>query len=774
VIVVNLIGKLSRPNKYIYISALSVLVLCLNLWCGYITIHYTYIGMDITSHDGAWTIINIDPRGEGENLGLHLGDQIKKVDELPPALHQTVWKWGQVEQANTILVQHGGQDIKYKVHNNNNPIHLFLSLILLGDFCLFIAGILRFKFFQSKSAAKLAYVFGIIGLILISMRASSLDDTLAKFIVACSVSYLPIILAHFIFVFFHENAGYYYKTRLFNIFYLAIGFLSLLRVRYFLAFQNSNDIKIDSFIILLSFITGLLINLIILILFFLRIKRSKDQKLINIIRIIWFTLALSFTPLIFLSVIPLLLRGQAWIDFYYTSMLVFLFPFSFLYLIFAHQLFDINRIIYRSIFFLVAAVAQTIISMIVLLFIEKDKLSLIQLLLFFGIQFFVFVFTLYFKFRFRERLEYLFFPNKHDLEIKLREIIHNMGGMSSLNEIKKRVLEPIAQALDLKGVLLFIGEEVISHGEINFEEARRSLMEKVHSSCSAIPVGQNNFWLVVTKKKSDIKLSREEHRWLNTVSTHLGVTLENLSLIQKLSYKMEEFFKHIPEEGLNELIWLRKTIFQVQERERERIASDLHDTIMQDIYFIKQKLSILSGTQNKEEQDEMLTDVAEHLEVVNFNLRDTCFNIYPYLLNDVGFSKAIQSLINSNRIDTHYQINISVSKEIENLDIEIKRHFFRITQELLNNAKKYSFATEVFLSFHMNDGKCVLDYRDNGKGFCIEVHSEDEHSEIFSGSGLMQIKNRVYSMHGKFIINSRPNYGVKMSILIPMNEAVAI
>jgi two-component system, NarL family, sensor histidine kinase ComP len=769
----NINGTFSLQSKYISILTMLVLVLCLNLWCGNLDFHYSFIGINVSSQDGAWTITKIYHRGEGENSGLQPGDQIQKIDGQSPSLHQSVLKWGQVEQSSTILASHRGQNRKYLIHNDNIGIHLILIQILLGDFCLFIAGVLRFKFYQSKPAVKLSSVFGIIGLILICMRASSLDDYLSKFIVTCSVSFLPIILAHFIFVFLNDKENDY-KNRLFFRLYLVIGLFSLLRIRYFFPFHDSSDLKIDNFIVLLLFMVGLFINLTILILFYLRFKRSKDQKMMNIIRIIWVTLALSFTPLIFLSVIPLLIFGDPWVDFYYTSIFVFLFPFSFLYMIFAHQLFDISIIIYRSIFFLVATVAQTIISAIVLLFIEKDKLSLLQLFLFFGIQLIVFELTLYLKFRFKDRLEYLFFPKKHDLEKKLREIIDNMGGMSTLNEIKKKVLEPIAQTLDLRGLLLLIGENVISHGEISHEEARRSLVGHVQPGYSVISIGKNDFWLVVNNKKSDIKLTREEYRWLNTVSTHLGITLENLSLIQKLSCKIEEFVKLLPGENLNELIWLRKTIFQVQEHERERLASDLHDTIMQDIYFIKQKLSIMTKTQNKSKQDEILMDVVEHLDFVNFNLRDTCFNIYPYLLNDVGFTKAIQNLINSTRIHDSYRVNINISNEVETLDIEVKRHFFRITQELLNNAKKYSYATEVFLSFCINDGKCVLDYKDDGKGFWTEVHSENEYSKIFCGSGLMQIKNRVYSMRGKLTINSRPNYGVKISIFIPINEVVTI
>jgi two-component system, NarL family, sensor histidine kinase ComP len=758
----------------IKISVIWALVIGLNVWFGYVTFHYSYIGLVISPHNNEWVVTKIDPYGAAANLGIQLGDRIEKIDNHPPTLHQTVNKWAEIEQVNDILIQHNGQFQKYNIDNSNIPISLHLLFILLGDFCIFIAGLLILKFYESSPAGKLANLFAMIGLILISMRASSLDDTLAKFVVSCAVSFLPVFLAHFIFEFLQSGGHYRYKNQLFRTLYLVIFLFSLLRARYFLPYPNYEYLGIDRFINLLSFIIGVLANLVLLILFYLTIKRNKDRKLLNSIRIIWFTLALSFTPLIFFSVLPLIINGHPWINFDYSSLLTFLFPFSFLYLIFSHQLFDMSTFVYRSIFFSVSVMTQTIICTMVLLLIEKEKLSLAQLLLFAGLQSIVFGFTFCFKERFGEQLGYLFLPRKNDLEIRLKNVIQNMGGITSFNEIKEKVLEPIEHTLELKGLLLYSGKDMISQGEISLAKVRESVAKQGSSHYTVFPFGHNSFRLVITRKKSDIKLSREEYHWLNAVLTHLGVILENLSLVQRLSLKVEELVRDIPAEDLEELIWLRKTIFQVQERERERIAADLHDTIMQDIYFIKQKLSMVSQSKNKYLSNQMLMDINEHLEVVNFNLRDTCFHIYPHLLNDVGFTKAIQILVKNEQVHNPFQIKLSIEKDIENLDIEVKRHFFRIIQELLNNAKKYAFATEVKLIFQLLEGKCMLHYEDNGKGFKCEIHSNDEYSKVFTGSGLMQIKNRISSLKGQFLIRSKPHDGVKISILIPIKEEVVI
>lgn len=83
-------------------------------------------------------------------------------------------------------------------------------------------------------------------------------------------------------------------------------------------------------------------------------------------------------------------------------------------------------------------------------------------------------------------------------------------------------------------------------------------------------------------------MNREESEWLSLIISYLSVSLENLYLIRKLNMKLLELASELPnQEGSEEYVWFRKTMFDLQEKERTRIATDLHDTTMQDIFFVQ-------------------------------------------------------------------------------------------------------------------------------------------------------------------------------------------
>jgi two-component system sensor histidine kinase ComP len=123
------------------------------------------------------------------------------------------------------------------------------------------------------------------------------------------------------------------------------------------------------------------------------------------------------------------------------------------------------------------------------------------------------------------------------------------------------------------------------------------------------------------------------------------------------------------------------------------------------------------------------------------------------------------------RTTAEFKIDFSVTgiQLIEEQGLEVKQHLFRMVQELLNNAKKYSRASEIGFVLQYREGCIELDYSDDGVGF------EERQSAVrevgSSGQGLEQLKSRVLSLDGSYELSTSPGKGVRFNAQIPVTAS---
>jgi signal transduction histidine kinase len=199
-----------------------------------------------------------------------------------------------------------------------------------------------------------------------------------------------------------------------------------------------------------------------------------------------------------------------------------------------------------------------------------------------------------------------------------------------------------------------------------------------------------------------------------------------------------------------------------QERERERIAKDLHDSLGGLLSTVKlqfdQFKSTLSGKQDSKEYykaADLLDSAVEEVRVISRNLQ-------PGALSKLGLIPAINDLINRFDGDNyptvffqHYNLPLKIS-EMVGLNI------YRIIQELMNNTIKYADASEVLIQLNYKDGDLYVQYEDDGVGFNINNLNA-------RGMGLENIEYRVRYLKGRMSIETKEGDGVSYFIKIPLN-----
>lgn len=200
-----------------------------------------------------------------------------------------------------------------------------------------------------------------------------------------------------------------------------------------------------------------------------------------------------------------------------------------------------------------------------------------------------------------------------------------------------------------------------------------------------------------------------------------------------------------------------KQLIQSQENERKRIASELHDSLGQDLLVIK-NLALLN--KNKDEQFEEISRTAgQALDEV----RRISYNLHPYQLDRLGLTKAIQSMF----VNIEGASGIKFDLKIENVDNlfnkEREINIYRIVQECVNNILKHSGANNAEVSIQkLNDG-VYIEIADNGRGFDFEMMKSES-----KGFGLKNLINRVSFLDGEIEYKSSAYFATIIKIKIPL------
>jgi two-component system sensor histidine kinase ComP len=131
---------------------------------------------------------------------------------------------------------------------------------------------------------------------------------------------------------------------------------------------------------------------------------------------------------------------------------------------------------------------------------------------------------------------------------------------------------------------------------------------------------QDTRYLIVSGKKSGAMLGMEDLNWLRLVLSYLSVALENVQLICKLDDKVQHLSGLIPtEEEADNLLWFQKLMLNNQEQERVRLAMDLHDTTMQDLFFLKRSLQ-LTPDMTPSDMEKHIGKLSDYIDRINRNL----------------------------------------------------------------------------------------------------------------------------------------------------------
>jgi signal transduction histidine kinase len=207
----------------------------------------------------------------------------------------------------------------------------------------------------------------------------------------------------------------------------------------------------------------------------------------------------------------------------------------------------------------------------------------------------------------------------------------------------------------------------------------------------------------------------------------------------------------------NDKMAFAEALIVAQEKERKRIARDLHDGIGQSLLLIKKELD--SNHKVTRENQQLITETLEEVRSISHDL-------HPFQLEKFGLTAAIEEVITKIEKST----DLFISKEIENIDKTLTAkgeiNLFRTIQESFNNIVKHAEATAAKISIYNEGLFIIVKIQDNGKGFDHELAISTSKS-----LGLKTMLERIAAIGGQLKMEKGTPKGTIILIRIPKMPA---
>ncbi|MBC7850902.1 MAG: hypothetical protein H7Y31_14265 [Chitinophagaceae bacterium] len=266
------------------------------------------------------------------------------------------------------------------------------------------------------------------------------------------------------------------------------------------------------------------------------------------------------------------------------------------------------------------------------------------------------------------------------------------------------------------------------------------------------------------KKEQQILLQRVELGKKNLVIAAIGVLVVLAILLAISAYRRYQLKQkaELQAQFLRQQEVATKAILEAEERERQRIAKDLHDGVGQIMSAAKMNLSAFENELNfdspeqKMKFEKIITLVDESCREV----RSVSHNMMPNALLKAGLASAVREF--TDKIDDRV-IKIDLYSEglNERLDTNLETVLYRVIQECVNNVIKHSKANHLDISLIRDNDGISATIEDNGRGF------DTTDTEKFEGLGMRNIRTRVEYLKGSVEYDSKPGKGTVVAIHVP-------
>lgn len=329
---------------------------------------------------------------------------------------------------------------------------------------------------------------------------------------------------------------------------------------------------------------------------------------------------------------------------------------------------------------------------------------------------------------------------------------------------KKMYFKDLAKIYKLTGqpkLSLYWSEKYIKLSDSLYEAKFHNDIMEMEKKYKTAANEKKLFALNVDNKQNHLILKNNRLNNMLLFGSCIILTLTLVAIIiyfKKVAVQKEKNLQQQARELLQtQQIEVSKAMLAAEERERKRMATDLHDGLGGMLAGVKINLSNLANSDEMETHSFNLQKIINQLDNSVTELRNIARNMMPQTLVNFGLETAIQEFCES-MMSPNLEIDFEALNINQHIPFQKQATIYRIVQEILTNAIKHANATEIVFQCSQNLNRFYITVEDNGKGFVVDATS------LSSGLGLGNIKNRIDYLGGIFDISSKIGEGTIINI----------
>jgi PAS domain S-box-containing protein len=208
-------------------------------------------------------------------------------------------------------------------------------------------------------------------------------------------------------------------------------------------------------------------------------------------------------------------------------------------------------------------------------------------------------------------------------------------------------------------------------------------------------------------------------------------------------------------------------MIEAQEKERSRIARELHDDICQKLAILSMELEMSKrmGLRPGGPIEVRIEEMRQHCSAIAADVQALSHELHSSRLDYLGLAVALQSFCQEFSKQQNVKVEFQHEDVPDSLPKDVALSLFRIAQEGLHNSLKYSGVARFSLHLRGTGDTVQLEISDSGSGF------EVDQAQMGNGLGLISMQERAHLVNGSFAIDSTPGGGTRIMVCVPVTEA---